>query len=347
MNQSTWRCPARLTIRQVNRVATTKIPMSSPDFATKAAPENPANVGEKRHRRPLARFMMLARRVHLYAGLFLLPWVFLYGVTGAMFNHQGLFSEGQFISIPDAAVVGSAMSDFPTPNELARQVAAAIDRNNADVSVTVDDSSGAKFTNNIMFEVYADGRTHVLHVNPHNYQSHLVQLPEHGFKPVKLVGDLKNVQLTENPQDIALQSAQKILVASGIDFIGTPQPHGFTKLNFLATVNSEPARVTYVLKDGHVDITKYDGGPGMSLRGFFMRLHTSHGHSPNWTARMIWSLFVDAMACAMVGWGLTGLLMWWQIKRVRLVGGIVMAFSIIVALAMFFAMQDFYATNML
>lgn len=290
---------------------------------------------------------MLARRVHLYTGLFLLPWVFLYGITGAMFNHQGLFPEGRSISIPHATVAGSAMSDFPTPTELAKQVAIAINDANDDVSVTVNDDEGAKFTNNIMFEATSSGGKHVMHINPHDHQSHLVELPEEDFKPVKLISDLKTIRLAEDPQDIASRSAKHILIESGIDFDGTLRPHGWTKLNFLATVNGQPSRVTYVLKDGHIDITQYDGNPGMSLRGFFLRLHTSHGQSPSWTARMVWSLFVDTMAFAMFSWGLTGLLMWWQIKRVRLVGGIVMTSSIIAAVAMYLAMQHFYATNML
>ncbi|TWU04945.1 hypothetical protein Pla52n_29900 [Stieleria varia] len=291
--------------------------------------------------------MMVARRVHLYAGLFLLPWVFLYGITGAMFNHQGLFPEGQTISIPQAVVAGSAMSDFPSPDVLAQQVADAIERTGENVSVTIHDKSEAKFTNNIMFEVTAMGQRHVLHVSPHNHESYLVQFPEPTSKPTNLVADLKRVRLAEDPQDIAFRAAIHMLQETGIESDDMLKPHGWTKLNFLASVNGKPARVTYVLKDGHVDVTSYNGSTGMSRRGFFMRLHTSHGQSPSWTARLVWSLFVDTMAFAMVAWGLTGLLMWWQIKRVRVIGGFVIAASLLVACVMYIAMQHFYATNML
>ena len=66
--------------------------------------------------------MILARRTHLYAGLFLLPWVFLYGITGAMFNHQGLFPHLEFSTVPEAVVSSSGMSQFPAPETLAKQV---------------------------------------------------------------------------------------------------------------------------------------------------------------------------------------------------------------------------------
>lgn len=300
----------------------------------------------KRRRRPWSRLLMFARRAHLYFGLFLLPWVFLYGITGAMFNHKGLFPEVDSRPIPISMVEGSPMSDFPTPHELASQVADAIDAATENVSVKVQEESGAKFTNDLMFEVQSDGRRHLLHINPHDASSYLVRFPEKNAKPEKLV-DIKNVKLKDNPQNIAGRSAQHILDESGLSSQGKPRPHGWTKLNFLASVDGQPARVTYVLKDGHVDITKFDGSPGMSARGFFLKLHTSHGQTPSWTARMIWSLFVDTMAFAMVAWGVTGLLMWWQIKRVRLIGGVVMACSVLVAIVMYLAMQHYYATNML
>ncbi len=297
--------------------------------------------------RKFPRIMMVARRMHLYAGLFLLPWVFLYGVTGAMYNHEGLFPDVESEPVPVSIVAGSSMSQFPTANELAVQVAQAIDAAAADVTVEVAENAGAKFTNNVMFMANTDGRRSVLHINPHSQQSHLVRLPEQNHQPTNLLPHIHNLKLDPDPQALALQSAQQILSELGNASVSDLRAHGFTKLNFLASVNGEIARVTYVLKDGHVDVTKFDGNPGMSPRAFMMRLHTTHGQSPTWTGRMIWSLFVDTMAIAMVSWGFTGLLMWWQIKRVRVVGGIVMTASIAVAITMFFVMKNFYATNML
>ena len=122
---------------------------------------------------------------------------------------------------------------------------------------------------------------------------------------------------------------------------------GWCKLNLLVTVDGQPARVTYVLRDGHVDVTRFTGEPGMSLRGFFLRLHTSHGRPPHWNGRMFWSMFVDAMAIAMVIWGLTGLVMWWQIKRTRIIGAAVIAVSMMCAAGMYMGMIHFYATTKL
>jgi hypothetical protein len=62
---------------------------------------------------------------------------------------------------------------------------------------------------------------------------------------------------------------------------------------------------------------------------------------------MIWSLAVDTMAIAMVCWGLTGLFMWWQLKRTRLIGGVIIACSLLTAAALYFSLHDFYAMTKL
>lgn len=85
----------------------------------------------------------------------------------------------------------------------------------------------------------------------------------------------------------------------------------------------------------------------MTPRQFFLRLHTSHGQPPHWNGRMYWSLILDAMAIAMVTWGISGLVMWWQIKRTRLIGSVVILASLITASGLYVAMMDFYATTKL
>src|SRR5262245_33925407 len=45
-------------------------------------------------RRPWYRVAMhWVRRIHLYSGLFMFPWVMLYGITALLFNHPGAFPD--------------------------------------------------------------------------------------------------------------------------------------------------------------------------------------------------------------------------------------------------------------
>ncbi len=291
--------------------------------------------------------MIFLRRVHLYAGLFLLPWVFLYGITGAMYNHQWLLPEAHFTTFSPETLASMPIQDFPAADKLAQQVIDKIQTQADGVSIALDNRHPPEFTNNIMYEVFADGERYVVEINPVDHSSSLIHHPQGNHKPEKMLGDIRNINLHPNPLDAIANSVPAVLKAGGVEGGSKPKPHGWSKLNFLASVDGQPARITYVLKDGHVEVSRYDGKPGMSLRNFFLRLHTTHGQGPHWNGRMFWTIILDAMAIAMVCWGITGLLMWWQIKRTRRIGAIVMTLSLLTAAILYLSIQDFYATTLL
>lgn len=309
--------------------------------------ESQETASPKRPRKLSSRVLMVVRRTHLYAGLFLLPWVFLFGITGAMFNHQGLFPEVSRETVPASAVADTSLNEFPEAAKLAAQVVDAIAAKADGSSVTLRPDHGAEFTGVMMFETWIDGERMVVRVDPISKSSQVVTHPANDHKPKPALQGVSNVSLNPKPMSSVQQAVPGILKASGVEPSGNVKPIGWTKLNFLADVDGEPARVTYVLKDGHVDITKFDGSHGLSPRRFFLRLHTTHVMSPYWNGRTFWVIAADAMAVAMVVWGISGLLMWWQIKRTRLVGGIVILASIATATWMFLSVGDFYATTKL
>lgn len=301
----------------------------------------------RKPRKVTSRLTMLLRRVHLYAGLFLLPWVFLYGVTGAMYNHQGLFPDTTIAAVDASQLADSALKEFPSGVELANRVVAALRDAAPDATIRLDESHGPEFANDVILQLNDSGVKYAVHIDPIEKSAWVATHPVNKEELEPLLTDVRNIKLYPNPFELAQKSVPTILRKAGIDTDASPKPMGWSKLNFLATVDGQPARVTYVLRDGHVDITKYEGQDGMSPRSFFMRLHTTHGQTPHWNGRMIWSVFVDVMAIAMVSWGLTGLVMWWKIKRTRLIGGAVIALSLTTAGIMYFSMLHFYATTKL
>ncbi|XZE36985.1 hypothetical protein SH501x_002575 [Pirellulaceae bacterium SH501] len=60
--------------------------------------------------RKLKLVLRILRRSHLYLGLALIPWVFLYGITAYLFNHPGHFSPVDVESVPRSLVP----VDWPT-----------------------------------------------------------------------------------------------------------------------------------------------------------------------------------------------------------------------------------------
>ncbi len=320
-------------------------PVLADSLENKSREDTPAH--EHRPRSVGTRISILIRRIHLYSGLFLLPWVIMYGVTGAMFNHFGLFPRVSIQRVGSEVVDKSPVSEFPGPDDLALRVVEAIKAECKDNRIELSSDHGAEFTNDLMFEMKdADGQ-HVVYIDPISKSSWIVTQPKNSDEPERLLESINSIQLDSDPQEQALETATQILLNAGKQLKGKPQPFGWTKLNFIANVNDEPARVTYVLKDGHVDINRFAGDDGIPLRQFLLRMHTSHGQPPHWNGRMFWSVAVDTMAIAMVGWGLSGLFMWWQLKRTRMVGTIVIGLSLLTATLMWMGLQTFYATTRL
>lgn len=55
----------------------------------------------------------------------------------------------------------------------------------------------------------------------------------------------------------------------------------------------------------------------LTTRTLLLRLHLAYGFPASVNARWFWAIVVDAMFLAMVFWGLSGVVMFWQIKAVR------------------------------
>ena len=55
--------------------------------------------------------------------------------------------------------------------------------------------------------------------------------------------------------------------------------------------------------------------------------------------RWLWAVVVDMMAAAMVVWGCSGPLMWWQMKSLRRWGAVALAASVVAATCLALAMH--------
>lgn len=319
--------------------------MTNPEPASATADES--TVPTKRPNKKLRKAMMLVRRIHLYVGLFLLPWVFLYGVTGAMYNHSGLFPEIDRYSVDPSLLEQSTLSSLPTAKQLAMQVVAELKNFAPDSTISLVGDHSAQFSNDIILEVLDGDTKRSVQIDPVAHSATVVVQPKNEESFDVLFKDVRSLKLANDPYSLAKQAVPDILTAAGFESTDSVRPMGWCKLNFIAKIDGELARVTYVLRDGHLDITRYEGQDGMSLRQFSLRLHTTHGQPPHWNGRMYWSLILDTMAIAMVTWGLSGLIMWWQIKRTRLIGSLVIVASLITATGLYISMLDFYATTKL
>lgn len=289
---------------------------------------------------------MFARRAHLYLGLFLLPWVLLYGITGPMFSHKELFANAKFQSV-SLSEIQPPLDKFPELSELAVQVTEQLRTLAPDNKIELNKTVDASITGAVSFEMDGDDSRIIVDIDPISEMATIARYPLNKESPKKLLQGIREITLPKPPLEQAKQALDPILKKANITDAKNPRVFGWTKLNFIGKVDDIPARFTYVYNDNHINIAQYSGEDGMMGREFFMRLHTTHGFPIQWNARRLWIVLSDLMGIAMVSWALTGLLMWWQIKRTRIFGAVVIGCSILVATLLYLGVHHFYATNVL
>ncbi|MHC4876363.1 MAG: hypothetical protein ACYTGL_07680 [Planctomycetota bacterium] len=299
--------------------------------------------------------MRLIRRVHLYSGIFMFPFVLLYGFTGWFFNHPRYFTGDQLTTFTANDVVSGQMGQLTPPQDMAESIVEEMNIESFLVDgpeVILTDTREPQFSSFLTYTVNGDEASHQVSVNPLTgageiRTTFLEPQPEgpEAAPPANPLGAITNVQIQNN----ALAEAQR-LVPEALAQLNLPSGEALTgrrapSLRFSAEVDGVPSVVTYNLGTGTVTALREDSKPDMELKSFLQRMHLSRMYSPHQNTKWFWALQVDAMFVAMVFWGGSGILMWWQIKRTRLPGCGFLIASIVSAALLTVGMHDQLSTS--
>jgi hypothetical protein len=306
------------------------------------------------------RLMHAVRRGHLYLGLFLFPWAVLYGVTAFLFNHPSAFSDAPTTTFSADALAGTPLEQRPTAQQLAEQVVAVL--NEKQKPATPYALAGeAKFVREFAFAtVKADGQTVSVLVDVKagggTVRSQPTRDRAEPERPPFALGRAESPggrgrQPTARPPadgvklDDPLHEKIKASVPTILERTGFPAGDvtvtSVPDVQFPVLADGRTWTATYNPMTGAVGGTAADAKPETELgwRRFLLRLHTAHGYPGEPNARWFWAVIVDVMAFVMCFWGVSGLLMWWQLKATRKLGLVILVLSAIAATALGFAMH--------
>jgi hypothetical protein len=311
----------------------------------------------------------LLRRGHLYAGLLMLPWVLLYGVTAFLFNHPTAFSDQPAVSFGPDALTGTPVNYAPAPAAIAEQVVAALQaRAPSGTTYTLVEPEQAKYTREFAFATVKRDGTEVsvlieVSGSGGSIRSREVQPPKVEPRAPFAVGrgpdgprgrgpapkgpprapkGEDGLHLPEPLHERFAATVPTILERTGMATEGEVTVTSIPDLAFRMSDGEKTWRVTYNAQTGTVAGKPADEEerPEISARRFLTRLHVSHGYPGEPGPRTAWAVIVDAMAAIMVFWGLSGIFMWWQIKATRRVGAAVLLVSLVAAVWVGFAMYE-------
>lgn len=364
--------------------------------------------------------MMLTRRMHLYAGLLLYPWVLLYGVTAFLFNHPTAFSDQTFLRFGRDAMKGTALEDVPTAPDIAAKVVAALNaRSEGGAKYTLIKPEAARFERGgVSATVKAgDGKAYSVTLEPDGGMVRALtpaQLQNAEGGPGGQAGGrggragggegqggprgegVRRGEGSEGPRGEGMRRgrgeggaggegtgrgrgegrgeggpegaegmgggmrrgpgggdgpaapfATMGLTVEGLALgpirealpgvlakIGLASPEvsevRLAPLSFQMEAEGKPWLVTYNALNGAVsgrEVGDAASQAELTTRRFLLRLHLIHGYPSEFGQRWIWAFIVDCTAFLMVFWAVSGIIMWWQIKRTRRIGATALAFS--------------------
>ncbi len=296
--------------------------------------------------------MRWIRTLHLYSGLFMLPWVFLYGFTALLFNHSTWFSE---TSQEWVEVEQEVTSSFRSAESIADEVCSSLIEEG--VPIEILERVTASYVSPFIAANENEHRSlyFVLDLETDRaYQWSTLKTPaEPTVAPKEPTEALfsSGVELELKSEDELLgESFKDHLNAEGLQLSSLP------KVEFEALLNGREARIRFSpapmprttsgasidhaerpLK-GTVTVVGAEGRD-ISWRDYLLQLHEAHGYGIMRDARHFWAYSVDLMFLSMTFWGLSGVLMWWQLKRMRRAGAFVLCLSTTIAALLAYGMH--------
>ncbi len=275
-------------------------------------PPRPAPPSVARRRKWLSpKTVKLIRRIHLYLGLALVPWVLLYGATAVLFNHGDWFTQRHYRAVDPIEVTG-----VPTPEHLAKSAVTTLAVDGLEL---VPDT--ARFVGSLSFRGQSETHRARLTV-AHDGAGGMLRMGPTAAKGPKWAGGLSDWKGIPEPIEADLKkNALAAANAQGAK-LGSLKLRRYPSVRFQVR-DQGTIRTVELEMDGEMEVS--DGEGVAPLRNRLMRLHTLHGRPGYSGSRWWWSFIVDIMGIAMILWGFAGLIMWWTIRPTRRTGGLALA----------------------
>ena len=284
-------------------------------------------------RRKYNQFLKLVRRTHMYTGLLLLPWVLLFGLSGLFFNHPNWATPTDTVHVAQASVVQQTIGFTPIDSQqLAEQVIAFLNQAGDEKFAMVNGSS--RITGRLTINAASEHANHTARVNLVTGKAEIQTTPQD--QQEKDEPDFAGQRVTDLTIDTDLISdgAEALFETAGITIDQRPRMRLRPAPELQFQLTDEAGKVwntTFNLANGQLAGRAAQSPSGLGFRDSLTRLHRLHQYPDAVGARWFWTFLADATALTMVFWGISGALMWWQIKPTRLLGVGAVSVAVVIA----------------
>jgi hypothetical protein len=279
---------------------------------------------------------LLLRRLHLYLGLFLLPWALLYGVSTLLFNHPTLVADQPTVVLGADEIKGTPLEELPAPRALAEQVVTSLNQRlvsqgETTTKVKLVQPDRAAYTHDkVLVNARGGAQIHSVAMNLPEGTGTVrsrAAAPPAPTSPAPFAVASGLAVPTSLPDQIK-RGMPIALERAGLPVDGVTIPGNMPDLVFYLEAEGKVWRANFQPQRGSVQGRPDDAvAEEMPPQRFLTRLHVAHGYPPSLGIRWAWAVAVDVMGGALVFWALSGIIMWWQVRAVRGWGAVVLLAS--------------------
>nr|WP_299272502.1 PepSY domain-containing protein [uncultured Psychroserpens sp.] len=267
-------------------------------------------------------FHKFNRRIHLYAGLFMIPYIFIFGLSGIIFNHPTILNDRSFDSfILDKEE--SFASTFPDVEKLATSITNSIVR---DGLISNPEIKNIKYNGTMILRSMNDVADYRMNVDIPTSKVQLLTLPDFVNNTEVSSGNYATSNI--NSKDL-LYKAEQVLKKQDI-VPGKSRIQRIPNLEFDLENDTGNYRVTYNYTSGNYRVNDL-GKRKFKLNYLLTNLHQVHGYPvAGFSVQWLWVFFADSLAVLMIIWAISGLIMWFKMKRLFTIGVILLSISMLV-----------------
>lgn len=266
--------------------------------------------------------MKYVRRVHMYLGLVLFPWLLVFGVSGMLFNHPNLGEDVKVREISRDQLRSLTGLEPLEAGAIAQEVVTRLNAQGG--GYQLDASAESRFSGFTVLMAPGEGVNHILIVDLDDGDAELATRGTASPQP-RETAPFEGASIPLPEHSMAAVEAKVAQLLPKLDIQAkTPlraNPRSAPEVRFRMTDAKQQAwNVTYNLGSGRLDGRLAEDSPKLGFNELLTRLHTTHHYPLDFGATWLWALFADITGVTLVIWALTGLFMWWQMKPTRVIG---------------------------
>ena len=264
------------------------------------------------------------RRIHLYTGLFMIPFIFIFGLSGISFNHSTFLSSERSVDYFTLNEKESLNKHFPKLDELAIELIDSL------VSNDIIDNAQIKnirYNNTVILRSLNDEADYRIQVDIPTNHVQIITLPDFAINPAIVKRGQLESSFNFNSSEL-LADMDKILQSKGFNQ-GKSRVQRIPYVFIDVESENKNFRVIYDLNNGNYRIDDLNKRK-FKLNYLVGNLHELHGYPlSGFSLKWMWVFFADVLGFLMMIWAITGLIMWFKMKRQFVIGLIILSISFI------------------